>query len=115
MLSSKECCSPVNFCKVDLCAKGVCVLQVLIKQGELMKLSRKDMQPRMFFLVSPPCAFLCMERSFSHGSEWTWKVEIRTRKTFLTVGEAYIWLYYDLLHFLVSPPWAFVHGEVFFP
>ena len=35
----------------------VYVFQVLIKQGELMKLSRKDMQPRMFFLVSPPRAF----------------------------------------------------------
>jgi len=27
------------------------VLQVLVKDGELNKLSRKEMQPRMFFLV----------------------------------------------------------------
>ena len=67
------------------------------------------------FLGKPPFCLLCLERSFSHRSEWTWKVEIRTRKTFLTVGEAYIWLYYDLLHFLVSPAWAFCAWRGLFP
>lgn len=31
---------------------GAGVVQVFLKQGTLMKLSRKVMQPRMFFLVS---------------------------------------------------------------
>lgn len=30
---------------------GCCFLQILIKEGILNKLSRKEMQPRMFFLV----------------------------------------------------------------
>jgi len=35
------------------------VSQVLIKDGELNKLSRKEMQPRMFFLVCHSFYFRC--------------------------------------------------------
>ena len=39
----------------------LCSVQVLIKQGELMKLSRKEMQPRMFFLVSLQLSLIAPE------------------------------------------------------
>lgn len=34
-----------------MCSYGVFVLQIFLKEGILKKLSRKVMQPRMFFLV----------------------------------------------------------------
>lgn len=39
---------PLSFC---LIRKWIIFSQTFLKEGELMKLSRKEMQPRMFFLV----------------------------------------------------------------
>jgi hypothetical protein len=69
-------------------------LQILMKEGVLNKLSRKEMQPRMFFLVSVPQLFL---------------IDFESRKTICSSDSWLSWYYcYSLKLLLLLCVWHYL-------